>query len=90
VHRKRQHRSTEYLHTTKCVKNIGCPSSERLRQQVFTYQHGGIPDVGWQIEKLGDRKNLEAAGTKIETRGFIAFFIAAETLQSGARLLQFV
>ena len=42
------------------------PNRALLRQQVFTYQDRGIPDVGWQIEKLGDRKNLEAAGTKIE------------------------
>ena len=66
MHKKGGIAPLKYLHTTKGVKNIGCPSSERLRQQVFTYQDRGIPDVGWQIEKLGDRKNLEAAGTKIE------------------------
>jgi hypothetical protein len=59
VHRKGGICPLKYLH-------IGCPSSERLRQQVFTYQDRGIPDVGWQIENFGDRKNLEAAGTKIE------------------------
>ena len=67
-----RHRAVK--HTAKCVKNIGCPSSERLRHQVFTYQDRGIPDVGWQIEKLGERKNLEAAGTKIESERVRCFF----------------
>jgi hypothetical protein len=62
------------LHTTKFVKNIGSPSSERLRQQIFTYQDGRVQDVGWQIEKLGDRKNLESAGTKIESEWVRCFF----------------
>jgi hypothetical protein len=35
---------------------------------------GYIPDVGWQIEKLGDRENLEAAGTKIESERVRCFF----------------
>jgi hypothetical protein len=55
------------------VKNVSCPSSERLRQHVFTDQDGGIPDVGWQIEKLLQEKPRSRRHEDRELKGSLLF-----------------
>jgi len=65
----------KYLHTTKRVKTLAGQAANGSANKFSRIRmEGYIPDVGWQIEKLGDRENLEAAGTKIESERVRCFF----------------